>query len=48
MVVFHSSFHSFMYRVYIEGNHHSENGKNDTMKELYKEITTNIIISQLS
>ena len=25
-------FHSFMYRVYIEGNHHSKNGK-----EWYKE-----------
>ena len=24
---FHSYFHSFMYRVYIEGNHHSKNGK---------------------
>ena len=29
---FHSYFHSFMYRVYIEGNHHSKNGK-----EWYKE-----------
>ena len=24
---FHSYFHSFMYKVYIEGNHHSKNGK---------------------
>ena len=24
---FHSYFHSFMYRVYIEGNHHSKNRK---------------------
>ena len=24
---FHSYFHSFMYRVYIEGNHHSKNEK---------------------
>ena len=40
---FHSYFHSFMYRVYIEGNHHFKNGK-----EWYKEITTNILISQLS
>ena len=23
---FHSYFHSFMYKVYIEGNHHSKNG----------------------
>ena len=40
---FHSFFHSFMYRVYIEGNYHSKNGK-----EWYKEITTNILIYQLS
>ena len=39
MVVFHWLFHSFMYRVYIEGNHHSKNGKkmiqgmNDIRKE---------------